>query len=303
MGEGKRSALRVEFDGQIRLEFHGANVTSDAGLLAYRELDEALGLTTEVDELSIYDPRTGRNTQHSVTGMIRQSVYSRLAGYEDTNDAERLCVDPAMRRIVGGRATEKTAASTSQVGRVETQVLTDSDNLAKLMDLSGRWIDQVRRRKRMPEVILDLDSSVSPTHGGQEGTAYNGHFECTCYHPLFCFNQFGDLERTLLREGAGPQRRRLAKRTGTSREPLSRNEQTVLPGRCRVRQAGTLRVSGSRGLPLHHPPSGQRRAARGDRLSADTSRRSSSEEADRVLHLLRVPGCHLDQAATGCGED
>ena len=53
----------------------------------------------------------------------------------------------------------------------------------------------------MPEVILDLDSSVRPTHGEQEGTAYNGHFECTCYHPLFCFNQFGDLERALLREG------------------------------------------------------------------------------------------------------
>ena len=201
MGEGKRSALRVDFDGQIRLEFHGANVTSDAGLLAYRELDEALGLTTDVDELSIHDPRTGQNTQHNVTAMMRQSVYSRLAGYEDTNDADRLCVDPAMRRVVGGRATEKTAASTSQVGRFETQVLTESGNLAQLMDLSGCWIDQMRRRKRMPEVILDLDSSVSPTHGQQEGTAYNGHFECTCYHPLFCFNQFGDLERALLREG------------------------------------------------------------------------------------------------------
>jgi hypothetical protein len=201
MGEGERSALRVDFDGQIRLEFHGANVTSDAGLLAYRELDETLGLTTEVKELGIHDPRTGHNTQHSVRAMVRQSVYSRLAGYEDTNDAERLCVYTAMRRVVGGRAAEKTAASRSQVGRFETQVLTDSDNLAKLMDLSGRWIDQVRRRKRMPEVILDLDSSVSPTHGGQEGSAYNGHFECTCYHPLFCFNQFGDLERTLLREG------------------------------------------------------------------------------------------------------
>ena len=106
-----------------------------------------------------------------------------------------------MRHVVGGRATEKTAASTSQVGRFETQVLTEPDNLAQLMDLSGCWIDQVRRRKRMPEVILDLDSSVSPTHGQQEGTAYNGHFECTCYHPLFCFNQFGDLERALLREG------------------------------------------------------------------------------------------------------
>ena len=162
MGEGKRSALRVEFDGQIRLEFHGANVTSDAGLLAYRELDEALGLTTEVDELSIHDPRTGQNTQHSVMAMIRQSVYSRLAGYEDTNDADRLRVDPAMRRVVGGRATEKTAASTSQVGRFETQVLTESDNLAQLMDLSGRWIDQVRRRQRMSEGIPDMDCSVSP---------------------------------------------------------------------------------------------------------------------------------------------
>ena len=201
MGEGKRDALRVDFDSQIRLEFHGANVTSDAGLLAYRELDEALGLTTQVEELGIHDPRTGQNTRHSVLAMVRQSVYSRLAGYEDTNDAERLCVDPAMRHVVGGRATEKAAASASQVGRFETQVLTEPHNLSRLMDLSGRWIDQVRRRVRMSEVILDLDSSVSPTHGAQEGTTYNGHFECRCYHPLFCFNQFGDLERASLREG------------------------------------------------------------------------------------------------------
>ena len=46
-----------------------------------------------------------------------------------------------------------------------------------------------------------MDSSVSPTHGEQEGTAYNGHFGCTCYHPLFLFNQFGDLERSALRPG------------------------------------------------------------------------------------------------------
>ena len=50
-------------------------------------------------------------------------------------------------------------------------------------------------------IILDMDSSVSPTHGEQEGTAYNGHFGCTCYHPLFLFNQFGDLERCSLRPG------------------------------------------------------------------------------------------------------
>ena len=48
-------------------------------------------------------------------------------------------------------------------------------------------------------IILDMDSSVSPTHAEQEGAAYNGHFGCTCYHPLFLFNQFGDLERCSLR--------------------------------------------------------------------------------------------------------
>ncbi len=70
-GEAKRSALQVDLDGQIRLEFHGANVTSDAGLLAYRELDEALGLTAGVEELGIHDPRTGQNTRHTMTAMVR----------------------------------------------------------------------------------------------------------------------------------------------------------------------------------------------------------------------------------------
>ncbi len=57
------------------------------------------------------------------------------------------------------------------------------------------------RPKPDKKLILDLDSSVRPTHAHQEGTAYNGHFACTCYHPLFCFNQYGDLERPLLRKG------------------------------------------------------------------------------------------------------
>jgi len=106
-----------------------------------------------------------------------------------------------MRRVVGGRATERTAASTGQMGRFETEVSTQRGNLTELTKLSGKWIDRLRERQPMRELILDMDSSVSETYGDQEGTAYNGHFGCTCYHPLFCFNQFGDVEQSLLRDG------------------------------------------------------------------------------------------------------
>ena len=202
MGDCQNEDLRVQFDRRLKLKFLGSQVTTDAGLLAYRELDETLGLT-QIDAESLHDARLGSNKQHRLVPLLRQSIYSRLAGYEDVNDAERLSVDPAMRHVVGGRATlaDKHAASTSEVGRFETEMLSTRNNLTALMDLSGEWIDKVHRRKPPKQLILDMDSSVSETYGKQEGTAYNGYFECTCYHPLFVFNQFGDLERAMLRRG------------------------------------------------------------------------------------------------------
>lgn len=199
-GETKRGGLRVDFDRRLKLEFHGSKITSDAGFIAYRELDDALGLTQVAGDRLI-DPRTGKNGQHGMTGLFRQSTFGRLGGYEDVNDADRLGRDPAMRWIVGGHAVAKQAASASQMGRFETEFLASDDNIAVLADLSGAWVDRVHDRKPPKNMILDMDSSVSPTHGEQEGTAYNGHFGCTCYHPLFLFNHLGDLERCSLRPG------------------------------------------------------------------------------------------------------
>ena len=199
-GETKRGELRVNFDRRLKLEFHGSKITSDAGLLAYRELDDALGLT-KIAGVLFQDNRTGKNGWHGMTGQFRQSVFGRVGGYEDVNDAERLGRDPAMRRIVGGKAVERQAASASQMGRFETKLLASDVNVEVLADMSGAWINRVHDRRPPKMIILDLDSSVSPTHGEQEGKAYNGHFGCTCYHPLFLFNQFGDLERCSLRPG------------------------------------------------------------------------------------------------------
>jgi Transposase DDE domain group 1 len=202
MGDCQNEDLRVSFDSRLKLKFLGSQVTTEAGLLAYRELDEVLGLTGMASDV-LTDSRQGSNKQHGLSPLLRQSIYGRLAGYEDVNDAERLCVDPAMRHVVGGRASqpEKQAASASEVGRFETETLSTKSNLTALMHLSGQWIDAVHRRKPLKELILDMDSSVSETYGRQEGTAYNGHFECVCYHPLFLFNQFGDLEWAMLRRG------------------------------------------------------------------------------------------------------
>ena len=118
-GESNNQPLRLDFDRRLKLEFHGSRVTSDAGLLACRELDDALGLTLMVGD-ELVDPGTGKNGQHAMKDLFRQSVFGRLGGYEDVNDADRLGGDPAIRWIVGGRAVAKTAASTSQMGRFES---------------------------------------------------------------------------------------------------------------------------------------------------------------------------------------
>jgi Transposase DDE domain group 1 len=198
-GEAGRGALRLDFDRRLLLQFRGFTITSDAGLLPYRKLDDELSLTNAgADMLS--DARTGRNG-HRLAGLLRQSVFGRLAGYEDVNDAERLCRDPAMRWVVGGRAITGCAASASQMGRFEKKWLSRHEKLACSRRSAGQWIDKVHQRRPPRTIVLGMASSESPTYGEQEGSARNGHFGCTCYHPLFVFNQLGDVERCALRPG------------------------------------------------------------------------------------------------------
>ena len=201
MGESKEGVLRLDFDRRLKLEFHGSKVTSDAGLLPYRELDDCGRTERDCRGRTHRHPSWEERSPRSCRAVPPVRFSGALGGYDDVNDADRLSLDPVMRWIVGGHAVTKQAASSSQMGRFETEVLATEENLTALADLSGQWIDRVHERHPPKMIVLDMDSSVSPTHGDQEGSAYNGHFGCSCYHPLFVFNQFGDLERSSLRPG------------------------------------------------------------------------------------------------------
>ena len=140
MGDREKASLRLQFNPQIRLELHGATITSDAGLLAFRELDDALDLTPIASDY-LQESRTGRNIRHHLVPLLRQSIYSRLAGYDDTNDAERLSQDPAMRVVVGRQGSDRNAARTNTMSRFETETLTQEDNLKGLALMNPQWVE------------------------------------------------------------------------------------------------------------------------------------------------------------------
>jgi hypothetical protein len=101
VGETQKRPFQLSFNSSLRVDFQGARVTSDDGLIPVRELDEHLG-SSELIQRHLTDSRRGKNTQLPLADRVRQSVYSRLAGYEDVNEAERLSQDPTF-RLIGSR--------------------------------------------------------------------------------------------------------------------------------------------------------------------------------------------------------
>ena len=200
MGEAKNSYIDVQFNKKLKIGLKGSEVTSDGGLLAIRELDEKLGLT-EIAGQYLEDNRHGKNIQHEMVGLLRQSIYSRLGGYEDINDAEGLRKDPGMRAVIGERALEKAGAGETTVGRFEKEILLEGNNTSKLDGIIMKWIEKIDSIRGLKKIVLDIDSSESPVYGEQEESAYNGHFRLKCYHPLFVFNQHGDCLKAKLRPG------------------------------------------------------------------------------------------------------
>src|SRR5215813_3335717 len=164
VGDAESGPVRLSFNSQLHVEFRGATITSDAGLLLPRELDEHLDLSTLI-ERHLSDPRTGRNCQFPLADLFRQSIYSRLAGYEDTNDAERLADDPTFRMLASRERRDTSVALTSTLHWFETDVLAEERNYQGLTRLNADLAQHRAVRPRSRRVILDIDSSESPVHG------------------------------------------------------------------------------------------------------------------------------------------
>ena len=138
MGESQNQPFQLSFNSSLKVDFQGSRVTSDGGLILVRELDERLGFS-ELIEQHLTDSR-GKNTQLPLADLLRQSVYSRLAGYEDMSDAERVSQDPAFRLIGSEKIWERGAALTSRLQSFETDLLTQEANLAGLAAINRELI-------------------------------------------------------------------------------------------------------------------------------------------------------------------
>ena len=201
VGETQKSPFQLSFNRSVRVEFQGSPVTSDGSLLLVRELDERLGFG-ELIERHLVDGR-GKNSQLPLAELVRQSVYSRLAGYEHVNDAERLAKDPAFRLIGCEKVVERGGALTSRLQSFEAELLTRPENLAGLATVNRELLAKARALAPRRRVVLDIDSTEVAVYGAQEQSAYNGHFESVCYHPLLLllFTDQGDCLEVKLRPG------------------------------------------------------------------------------------------------------
>jgi len=197
-GAAEREAIRPDFNRSIFIDFAGAKITSDAGFLLMREVDQRFGII-ESGCNYLTDERSVSHKRHTYEQMIRQRVYQIAAGYEDCNDAEFLRVDPALRLALD--KGQQLGASQSVMSRLENDILGSPAGQEALDTMITRSTDVLLKTKNKKRLILDVDSTEDPAHGSQEHMAYNGHFGKNCFHPLFCFTSEGDGLAAKLRPG------------------------------------------------------------------------------------------------------
>jgi hypothetical protein len=207
----------MNFNKRIKVDFDGGDLTSDAGILLYKEFDDVIGLSRSIEEkVHINDGVSHR--MHENHDVIMQKIYQNAAGYHADDHADHLKHDPALTTIL----SKSQLASQPTITRVNQHL--DKDTMKQFQEVNRILIDRIHELEAPKKLVLDIDSSNSPTHGNQHGSAFNPHYGENGYHPIFMFDgETGDCLKASLRSGnvytsrqivsfVGPELKRLRKK-------------------------------------------------------------------------------------------
>ncbi len=219
MGEAHKGIqghlFNLSFNRAIKIETRAERLSSDAGVLLQREIDERLGFTAGLIA-RLHDPRSPALITHPLSELVRTRLYLINEGWRDQDDADKLRHDPALRLAVSERQGD--AALRAAEGPQEPEGLSSQPTQSRLvaalatehnrkvlreslLEWSARGV-RARRQHRFQHVTLDFDSTMYEVYGLQGGTAYNGHYECRGYHPLLAqIAETGDWVGGRLRSG------------------------------------------------------------------------------------------------------
>src|SRR5690625_3556380 len=207
----------VNFNKRVKVNFDGGDLTGDAGILLYKEFDHVIGLSHAIEEMvHIKDDVIHRTHQNN--DVIMQKIYQNAAGYHADDHAGHLRHDPALTIVLN----KSELASQPTMSRLNQHL--DTGTMKQFQEVNRTIIDRFHELDAPEILVLDIDSSNSPTYGDQYGSAFNFHYGENGYHPIFMFEgETGDCLKAALRGGSvytsrqivafvGPELKRLRKK-------------------------------------------------------------------------------------------
>lgn len=186
--------LHLKCNSKIKLNFDGGDLSSDSGLFLIKEFANKIGFHQVIKRL--FKTRDKANRKHKDDENLSQLIYQILAGYFNYNDADELRNEPVLNTILDKDSLASQPTLSRFVGRMDDSTLVLFDEILKTLRATIYAI------KRPERVLLDLDSTLLPAYGRQEGVSYNYHYSSNGYHPLVCYDGLtGDLLKIKLRNG------------------------------------------------------------------------------------------------------